>query len=94
MAKISWSDVAYLQSDKAKKQIAATKVQPLNDRIVQLEFPRTVDGKEWLAADEKTVRLEYRAFFTLPGMHPPGTGVPILATFEVRKMLRDGKPDL
>lgn len=80
----------YIQPRQSKQRIEPLRVQFVRqgDRLVAaiVYFPREVDGKAVIGADEVTVTFQCLHFFT--GL------ASITTSFELSKMVRDGKPDL
>ncbi|MFQ5776596.1 MAG: hypothetical protein ACE5IP_01150 [Terriglobia bacterium] len=78
---------AYLQPRRSRKKIAPTRAQFMGRgqllREVRFYFPRAVEGRPAIGTDEKKVR-----FFCQVGQEK------IKVDFNLRKMVRDGKPDL
>lgn len=78
---------AYLQPKRSKQRIAPARVQFIRQRgllaEVRFYFPRAVAGKPAIAPNEKKVKF-----------HCPSSAATISTDFNLRKMTRDGKPDL
>jgi hypothetical protein len=72
----------YLQPARSKAQVLPTNVAFLDSGFV-LHFPREIDGEPTIGATEKKVR-----FFCQLGE------LTIKKDFDLRKMHRDGRPDL
>lgn len=76
------SDFTYLQPRKGKEKIPAVKIVPSGQSLI-FYFPREVEGQPIFGPEEKKVR-----FHTRIGKQK------IQADFDLRKMLRNGQPDL
>ncbi len=78
---------AYLLIESSKRKVAPSQVklvrEETNLRLAQFHFPRAVAGGDILGRGEKKVRF----------LCPTANGT-IEAKFDLRKMMRDGKPDL
>jgi hypothetical protein len=78
---------AYLMGRKEKRKISPTKVEFTRGgpqvMLAVFYFPRNQDGRPTIGPEEKEVEF----LFTV-GMEVAG------ANFDLRKMVRDGKPDL
>lgn len=79
----------YIQPRQSEQRIGPVRVQFVreSDRVVAaiLYFPRQVDGKAILGADE--VKVTFRCLHPLTGV------ASITTTFDLSKMVRDGQPD-
>jgi hypothetical protein len=78
----SLSDFTYLQPRKSKEKIPAAKIVPSGQSFI-FYFPREVEGRPIIGPEEKKVR-----FHTKLGKQK------IQTDFDLRKMLRNGQPDL
>ena len=78
---------AYLQTESGQRKVAPTQVKLVREEanllLAEFRFPRTVAGGDALGRGEKKVRF----------LCPTANGT-IEAKFDLRKMVRDGKPDL
>ena len=81
----------YIQPTQSNQMIGPTRMQFIRQggRLVaaNLYFPRQRDGKAVIGADEATVTFRCLPFST-------GVASIITTTFDLSKMVRDGKPDL
>jgi len=85
-----------IQVSGNKQEIRPIKLQVARegDRIVAalFYFPREIDGKSVIGPDENKVTFTFLPSFERPSK-TMSTQEPIVVTFDLRKMMRDGKPD-
>lgn len=82
-------DSAHLKLKRSKKKISPSSVRVVRRgselAVVEFRFPRQVDGQPTIEANEKKVT------FSFPKRE---RGNALTTDFDLRKMMRDGKPDL
>jgi hypothetical protein len=83
------ADLAYLKLQQSKKRISPVTVVPIGEGPLHsvahllFSFPRQIDGKRTIGPDEEKVTFVWEV-----GKRK------IKQAFDLRKMVRDGKPDL
>lgn len=75
-------EVSYLQPKKSKAKIPAARIEVSGQSVI-FYFPREMDGRPIIGTEEKKIR-----FFTKFGSRAVKTD------FNLKKMVRDGAPDL